>query len=178
MKLALMAFVAGVSCAASGCAIVDTQQRHWIFQPGQRTWDVGAQASQGMSDVWIDFASEQEQQSVKLHSLWLPQADADAPEFWDMRWRAGFTPWDAGRVPRHLRELVASRRPAGRVLVPGCGSGHDVRFLAECGLDVEGIDFSEAAIEAAALGKGKTPPTHDGRMSRSGAPSVRRIMYC
>ncbi|MBK7661059.1 MAG: methyltransferase domain-containing protein [Betaproteobacteria bacterium] len=78
-----------------------------------------------------------------------PRADADAPEFWDMRWRAGFTPWDAGRVPRHLRELVASRRPAGRVLVPGCGSGHDVRFLAECGLDVEGIDFSEAAIEAA-----------------------------
>lgn len=78
-----------------------------------------------------------------------PRADADAPEFWDMRWRAGFTPWEAGRVPRRLREHVAARRPEGRVLVPGCGSGHDVRFLAECGLEVEGLDFSEAAIAAA-----------------------------
>ncbi len=78
-----------------------------------------------------------------------PRADADAPAFWDMRWRAGFTPWEAGRVPRRLREHVASRPPGGPVLVPGCGSGHDVRFLAESGLDVEGIDFSESAIEAA-----------------------------
>jgi uncharacterized protein len=78
--------------ALSGCAIVDSQQRHWIFQPGQRTWDVGAQAAQGMSDVWIEFASAQEQQDVKLHGLWLPQADADAPVMlylhgarWDVR---------------------------------------------------------------------------------------------
>jgi uncharacterized protein len=78
--------------ALSGCAIVDSQQRHWIFQPGQRTWDVGAQASQGMSDVWIEFASELEKQSVKLHGLWAPQADADAPVMlylhgarWDVR---------------------------------------------------------------------------------------------
>jgi uncharacterized protein len=87
-----LAFSAVMLCAASGCAIVDSQQRHWIFQPGQRTWDVGAQASQGMSDVWIEFASEQERQAVKLHGLWLPQADADAPTMlylhgarWDVR---------------------------------------------------------------------------------------------
>jgi uncharacterized protein len=92
MKLSRLAVAAGVLCAASGCAIVDSQQRHWIFQPGQRTWDVGAQASQGMSDVWIEFASEQEKQAVRLHGLWLPQADADAPVMlylhgarWDVR---------------------------------------------------------------------------------------------
>jgi uncharacterized protein len=87
-----MAFATAVLCVASGCAIVDSQQRHWIFQPGQRTWDVGAQASQGMSDVWIEFASAQEKQAVELHGLWLPQADADAPTMlylhgarWDVR---------------------------------------------------------------------------------------------
>jgi uncharacterized protein len=92
MKLSRLAVAAGVLCAASGCAIVDSQQRHWIFQPGQRTWDVGAQAAQGMSDVWIEFASEQEKQAVKLHGLWLPQADVDAPVMlylhgarWDVR---------------------------------------------------------------------------------------------
>ena len=90
MTLARRLFAAGMLCAASGCAIVDSQQRQWIFQPGQRTWDVGAQASQGMSDVWIEYASDQ--QAVKLHGLWLPQADADAPVMlylhgarWDVR---------------------------------------------------------------------------------------------
>jgi SAM-dependent methyltransferase len=78
-----------------------------------------------------------------------PRADPASADFWEMRYRAAFTPWDAGAVPARLREHVASRRPAGRVLVPGCGSGHDVRFLAEAGLDVRGIDFSAAALEAA-----------------------------
>lgn len=78
-----------------------------------------------------------------------PKADpADAP-FWDMRYQAHFTPWDAGRVPSGLREFIARESPAGRVLVPGCGSAWDVRFLAESGCDVEGVDFSAAAIEAA-----------------------------
>ena len=58
MSFARLAFAAVLLCAASGCAIVDTQQRHWIFQPCQRSWDVGAQASQGRSDGWSDFASE------------------------------------------------------------------------------------------------------------------------
>jgi uncharacterized protein len=92
MTLARLAFAAGVLSALSGCAVVDSQQRHWIFQPGQRTWDVGAQAAEGMRDVWIEFASEQDKQAVKLHGLWLPHADADAPVMlylhgarWDVR---------------------------------------------------------------------------------------------
>jgi uncharacterized protein len=79
MTPARLAFAAGVLCASSGCAIVDSQQRHWIFQPGQRTWAAGAQAAEGMSDVWIDFTSAEEKQRVQLHGLWLPQADAGAP---------------------------------------------------------------------------------------------------
>lgn len=66
-----------------------------------------------------------------------------------MRYQASFTPWDAGAAPAQLRRHVAGHRPAGPVLVPGCGSGHDVRFLAEAGQDVTGIDFSRAALEAA-----------------------------
>jgi len=78
-----------------------------------------------------------------------PRTDPSVPEFWEMRYQASFTPWDAGAVPARLREYVGQHRPTGRVLVPGCGSGHDVRFLAEAGLDVQGIDFSPAALEAA-----------------------------
>lgn len=79
-----------------------------------------------------------------------PRSDPATPEFWDMRYRAAFTPWDAGAVPARLRAFVAAHPPAGPVLVPGCGTGHDVRFLAEAGFEVLGVDFSAAAIAAAA----------------------------
>jgi len=35
------------------------------------------------------------------------------------------------------------------VLIPGCGTGYEVRLFAEHGHDVLAIDFSDAAIEAA-----------------------------
>ena len=34
-----------------------------------------------------------------------------------------------------------------RVLVPGCGSGHEVAMLAERGFDVTGVDYAPAAVE-------------------------------
>ncbi len=105
-----LAFAAAACCALaahgerlSGCAIVDSQQRHWIFQPGQRTWAAGAQAAEGMSEVWIEFASAEEKQPVKLHGLWLPQADAGAPVMLYLhgaRWDVGSS---APRMRAHAR---------------------------------------------------------------------------
>lgn len=77
-----------------------------------------------------------------------PKRDPATPEFWDLRYGAAFAPWDAGKVPARLREFVDGHR-ARRVLVPGCGSAHDVAFLAERGWDVSGIDFSPEAVKAA-----------------------------
>lgn len=79
-----------------------------------------------------------------------PKLDPAAAEFWDVRYRERFTPWDAGAVPAQLRDFAGRAPRPARVLVPGCGSGHDVRFLAESGWNVDGIDFSRAALEAAA----------------------------
>ena len=76
-----------------------------------------------------------------------PRRDPADPEFWDLRYQARFSPWDAGKVPARLRELVTTT--TGRVLVPGCGSAWDVRCFAESGWEVLGIDFSESALEAA-----------------------------
>lgn len=78
-----------------------------------------------------------------------PRRDPADPEFWDLRYGASFVPWDAGRVPAQLRRLVQTEGTTRRVLVPGCGSAWDVRFLAERGWDVLGIDFSDAALAAA-----------------------------
>jgi SAM-dependent methyltransferase len=58
-------------------------------------------------------------------------------------------PWDAGRVPPKLLQWLGDQKPGRRVLVPGCGSGYEVRAFAGHGDEVLGIDFSEAALERA-----------------------------
>lgn len=61
-----------------GCAVLDEQQRRWIFQPSKETWG-GAWATEGMEDVWLDFTPAGEREPVRLHGLWLPHERADAP---------------------------------------------------------------------------------------------------
>ena len=75
--------------------------------------------------------------------------DSSLPEFWDTRYRDRVTPWDAHGVPADLRSLAATLPPAVRILVPGCGSAHELRCLAEAGADLLAIDFSVEAIERA-----------------------------
>lgn len=66
-----------------------------------------------------------------------------------MRFREGVTPWDAGGVPARLSEWLGRRSLGLRILVPGCGAGYEIGVFAERGHRVLGIDFSDAAIEAA-----------------------------
>jgi len=83
-----------------------------------------------------------------VNSPSFPKRDPAGPEFWDLRYEARFAPWDPGRVPADFARFLEARAP-GSALVPGCGSGHEVRALAEAGWDVLGIDFSREAIAAA-----------------------------
>ncbi|RYX93215.1 MAG: alpha/beta fold hydrolase [Comamonadaceae bacterium] len=61
----------------AGCSTLDEKQRAWIFQPSDRAW--GGLTSEGMDDVWIDFASRATGQPAQLHGLWLPNERAEAP---------------------------------------------------------------------------------------------------
>jgi SAM-dependent methyltransferase len=78
----------------------------------------------------------------------VPQ-DSSRPDFWDIRYREGVTPWDAAGVPPRLSAWLAERPRGQRVLVPGCGSGYELRLFAERGDEVLAIDFADAALEAA-----------------------------
>lgn len=75
--------------------------------------------------------------------------DSAKPQFWDERFAAGITPWDFGGVPPDLQAWLAVPRGRLRVLVPGCGSAYEARYLAELGHAVTAIDFSDAALAAA-----------------------------
>lgn len=72
---------------------------------------------------------------------------------WNERWRSNDTPWEKGYAAPPLTEYLAEDglelRKARRVLVPGCGSGHDVRELARHGIPATGLDISEKAVEVA-----------------------------
>lgn len=75
--------------------------------------------------------------------------DSAKPEFWDTRYLGKVTPWDAHGVPAALAAWLQRSDVAGRVLVPGCGTGYEVRLFAHKGCEVLAIDFSAAAVEAA-----------------------------
>ncbi len=78
-----------------------------------------------------------------------PRHDPGGPEFWDVRYRESFTPWDAGRTPPALAAWLTAQPPGRRVLIPGCGTGYEVAAFVDAGHDVLAIDFSPAAVAAA-----------------------------
>jgi len=76
-------------------------------------------------------------------------ADSSLPDFWDKRYLDNITPWDAGRVPEALRLGTKEFPPGARVLIPGCGSAYELRYLLENGFDALAIDFSPPAVARA-----------------------------
>lgn len=70
---------------------------------------------------------------------------------WDQAYQDNFMPWDKGAPSPPLVEWLSRNPLTGRVLVPGCGLGHDVVFLASLGLDAIGLDISPTAVERAQI---------------------------
>ncbi len=76
---------------------------------------------------------------------------------WESRYRTGDMPWDKGAAHPALIAFLKSNPIHGRVLVPGCGLGHDVRALAATADEVVGLDISPSGVKAA-----KAHPTIGG----------------
>ena len=60
-------------------------------------------------------------------------------------------PWEKGEPSPGLVDFLAAHPELARdtVLVPGCGTGHDVRAWSGAGFDVVGMDFAPSAIQIA-----------------------------
>jgi SAM-dependent methyltransferase len=63
-------------------------------------------------------------------------------------YRFGFKPWDTGVPPPELKQVVEGpdRRPPGKALDLGCGTGTNAIYMAQHGWDVTGVDFTPRAI--------------------------------
>lgn len=73
---------------------------------------------------------------------------------WNARYQEGDTPWEKGSFAPPLEEIKSrcgsSVWGEGTVLVPGCGFGHDARWIAsQRDHLVQGLDISLLAIEGA-----------------------------
>ncbi len=67
---------------------------------------------------------------------------------WENRYQQGQTGWDRGDVsPNLLHWIEIGLLKPCRILIPGCGNGHEVVTLAEKGFDVVAIDIAPTPIE-------------------------------
>jgi SAM-dependent methyltransferase len=71
------------------------------------------------------------------------------PVNWERRYQNGDTPWDKGLPAPPLTDFLKHHPIEGEVLVPGCGTGHDVRAIAQHGASVIGLDLAASAIKQA-----------------------------
>lgn len=69
---------------------------------------------------------------------------------WEALYQSGDTRWDKGEPAPGLVDFLYQRsdlrKASDRVLVPGCGRGHDVRAWANAGLHTVGLDLSPTAV--------------------------------
>lgn len=70
---------------------------------------------------------------------------------WNARYKQNHTPWEKGAPTPVLAEMIERHRAIfhGRVLVPGCGLGHDARKIADLDCQVHAWDIAPLAIEKA-----------------------------
>lgn len=67
---------------------------------------------------------------------------------WHDRWERGRIGWHETHGNVLLRQCWPELRAGSRVLVPLCGKAFDLKWLADRGLEVHGVELSEIAIRA------------------------------
>jgi SAM-dependent methyltransferase len=70
---------------------------------------------------------------------------------WEARYQTHDMPWEKGAPSPGLVDFLAGHAglSRGTVLVPGCGTGHDVRAWAAAGFTATGCDLAPSAIRLA-----------------------------
>jgi SAM-dependent methyltransferase len=66
---------------------------------------------------------------------------------WEKRYRSGQTHWDRGAISPALQHWLGRKMlPPGRVLVPGCGHGHEVAAMVRAGCQVTAVDIAAQPV--------------------------------
>lgn len=90
----------------------------------------------------------------KTHEVppyWQPRKDIEKESFWSQIYQAQENPgWNLGEPAEALKDMLPRLKISrSRILVLGCGEGHDAAFFAQAGHVVTAVDISPAALERA-----------------------------
>jgi len=68
--------------------------------------------------------------------------------YWETRYQTHDMPWEKGEPSPGLVDFLTAHPELsrGKVCVPGCGTGHDVRAWAGAGFDAFGYDIAPSAV--------------------------------
>lgn len=82
----------------------------------------------------------------------MTESTPSTPFFWETKYQAEQFRWDLGQPAPPLVDFFATAIAprSGKIIVPGCGRGHDAVFLAQQGLEVTAVDFAPSAIASTA----------------------------
>jgi SAM-dependent methyltransferase len=80
-------------------------------------------------------------------------------QFWQERFESGETPWDRRAPHPQLQQWLAEGliAPGLSIVVPGCGSGHELLALGRAGIAAIGLDYAPAAVALARQRLGAFP---------------------
>lgn len=89
-------------------------------------------------------------QRLSVSPLYEETTEARDPKWWDALYESDVMKWDLGQAHPLLDELIPPLKISrSRVLVLGCGQGHDANWWAHRGHIVTAVDFSETALRRA-----------------------------
>lgn len=136
----------------------------WDRFHGRTASDIPFVFSRKAQALFFDALDEFDDESITVggrrHVLptWLPESSQEDPGVWEQRYQSRDTAWDlAAPAPALADMLPRMKWPKSRVLVLGCGRGHDAAFFASQGHLVTGVDLSETALKEAREIHGERP---------------------
>jgi SAM-dependent methyltransferase len=87
---------------------------------------------------------------ILVAPLYEETPDARHPAWWDSLYHSQSNRWDLGQEHPLMDELIPPLKISrSRILILGCGQGHDAHWWARRGHIVTAVDFSEVAIQNA-----------------------------
>ena len=69
--------------------------------------------------------------------------------FWDNHYSSNHTPWQIETPQQALTQYIESISSSKKILVPGCGTCPELKYLSETRHDITGLDISALAVQKA-----------------------------
>ncbi len=104
-----------------------------------------------MLDEFDDDSITADGKTYEVPPYWNSETDVEKESFWSQIYKREENPgWNLGEPAEALKDMFQRLKISrSRILVLGCGEGHDAAFFAQAGHVVTAVDISPIALERA-----------------------------